>query len=76
MAKTRKKIRRTRTKCHKKSSGNDHGGSQITEHRKISFRELAKHPDLMIDRKRLRLAIKAADVKKLLAGQYEGGKPF
>ena len=74
MTKAGKKRFRTRAKSHNKLSGNDHGGSQFTEHPRISFRGLAKQPDLMIDRKRLRLAIEAADVRQHLAGQSDSRK--
>lgn len=74
MTKTAKKTHRTRAKRHEKSSRSDHGGSQVTEHRKISIRELWKHPDLMIDPRRFGPLIKAADVRQLLAGQSNGRK--
>lgn len=75
MEETRKKTNRRCTESPDNlSESGSTKGRQVEERRRISFRELAKHPYLLIDPRRLSLAIKATDVMQLLVGQYDRDK--
>ena len=71
----RKKTNPILTEGHDKISGNGHREvPRVAKQRKPSFRELKEHPDMEIDRRRLRLTIKAADIGMFLAEECDGGK--